>query len=181
MRVKWSAWSSSRYSNNPSSNPAEEYFFVRWIIWKKTKKRPGMAHLKWQLYKLWLHGRIYNIDHTKVDINRLTLDEWTKYVQDLSCLQWGTSQLPKNPYISFYLKVNPFRTCERWWIENAMKIWNKFIHFFTQSHNKSTNERGYTPEVLHFCFTSPDNVHFIEIWHKVEDPQSYRVLVSFRR
>ena len=122
---------------------------------------------------------IYNIDHTKVDINRLTLDEWTKYVQDLSCLQWGTSQLPKNPYISFYLKVNPFRTCERWWIENAMKIWNKFIHFFTQSHNKSTNERGYTPEVLHFCFTNPDNVHFIEIWHKVEDPQSYRVLVSF--
>ena len=104
MRVKWSAWSSSRYSNNPSSNPAEENFFVRWIIWKKTKKRPGMAHLKWQLYKLWLYGRIYNIDHSsrmagiRIRIGRVKL-------QSMPSGGWRLMNLRGNDKANFTLPV----------------------------------------------------------------------------
>ena len=34
-------------------------------------------------------------------------------------------------------------------MENVTDNWDEFIHFFTQSHNKSTNNNGYTPEELH--------------------------------
>ena len=58
-------------------------------------------------------------------------------------------------------------------MENVIDTWDEYIHFFTQSHNKSTNNHGYTPEELHFGFTNPDNADFIEIWPKVEDQHTY--------
>jgi len=58
-------------------------------------------------------------------------------------------------------------------MEKDVDNWDDYIHFYAQSHNKSTNVHGYTPEELHFGFTNPDNNELIEIWPKFENQEVY--------
>jgi len=58
-------------------------------------------------------------------------------------------------------------------MENEVDKWDEYLHYFVQSHNKSTNVNGYTPEELHFGFTNPSNSEFIEVWPKLTSHDEY--------
>ena len=51
--------------------------------------------------------------------------------------------------------------------------WDEYIHIYTQSHNKSTNIHGFTPEELHFGFTNPQNNDIIQIWPDTNNTKQY--------
>ena len=63
-------------------------------------------------------------------------------------------------------------------MENELDAWDEFIHVYTQSHNKSTNIHGFTPEELQFGFTNPKNSELIQFWPDTEDPQHYITQIS---
>ena len=63
-------------------------------------------------------------------------------------------------------------------MENELDAWDEYIHIYTQSHNKSTNIHGYTPEELQFGFTNPKNGELIQFWPDTKDPQHYITQIS---
>ena len=58
-------------------------------------------------------------------------------------------------------------------MENEIDNWDEYIHFFTQSHNSSTNCNGFTPEELHFGFSNPNNADLLQIWPQFNNTQEY--------
>jgi len=58
-------------------------------------------------------------------------------------------------------------------MENEQDNWDEHVHIYTQSHNKSTNVHGHTPEELHFGFTNPHNNDIIQIWPNTDNTEEY--------
>jgi len=58
-------------------------------------------------------------------------------------------------------------------MEQEVDNWDHYIHIYTQSHNKSTNNNSFTPEELQFGYSNPSNIDFIEIWPKFNDLDDY--------
>ena len=63
-------------------------------------------------------------------------------------------------------------------MEKDTDNWDEYIHIYTQSHNKSTNVHGYTPEELHFGFTNPSNTEILQIWPNIDDTDTYIKQIS---
>ena len=57
--------------------------------------------------------------------------------------------------------------------EKSSAIWDEYLHFFSQAHNKSCTVYDYTPEQLQFGYLNPSVTDLIEMWPKFDNPDVY--------